>query len=86
MRKIKLIILLLDLIGLFLISWFLFAIPEKTEFFVDSPYGAITDITPIADAINRVSRDFAVINKMRFGFAILIVSQGIKFYEFYKTQ
>jgi hypothetical protein len=86
MEMIRLITLSLDLIGLFLISWFLFVVPKKTEFFVDSPYGIITDITPIADAINRVSRDFATINKMRFGFAILIISQGFKFYEFFKIK
>ena len=86
MKKIKLFILILDLLGLILISWFLFAVPEPVKFVFDSPYGVITNLNPVADAINNISRDFAVINRMRFGFIILVISQGFKFYEFFKAK
>jgi hypothetical protein len=86
MEKIKLLILVLDLLGLFLISWFLFAVPKPIKFVFDSPYGVITNLKPVADAINNISRDFAVINRMRFGFTILVISQGLKFYEFFTAK
>lgn len=71
--------LLLDLIGFVLICWNLFSIPKPLKFLFDSPFGIITDLQPIADAINQITRDFDLIYKMRFGFFILICSQIIKF-------
>ena len=71
--------LVLDLLGLILVSWSLFSIPEPTTLTFDSEYGVLTDLRPIADAINEVSRNFQAIHRMRFGFAVLVLSWVIKF-------
>ena len=78
MQKIELFTLLLDLAGLILISWSLFSIPKPLEFTFNQEYGVITSLQPIADAINSISRDFALIYKMRFGFLILSISLVLK--------
>ncbi len=75
MKWANLIALILDLIGFVFISWYLFSIPKPLAFLFDSPYGIRTDLQPIADAINMITRDFGLIYKMRFGFFILISSQ-----------
>lgn len=79
MKWINLLSLILDFIGFVFISWYLFSIPNLLKFVFDSPYGVVTDLQPIANAINNITRDFDLIYKMRFGFFILIISQIIKF-------
>jgi hypothetical protein len=79
-RVLELITLVLDLAGLLLISWYLFSIPEPVKFIFNQEYGIITSLQPIADAINEINRNFAVINRMRFGLFILIISLILKFY------
>jgi len=83
MKWAELVSLILDLVGLGLISLYLFFIPKPLKFVFDSPYGIITDLQPIADAINNITRDFNLIYKMRFGFFILVFSQMIKFAIWY---
>lgn len=78
MRKIELTTLLLDFAGLILISWSLFSISKPLEFTFNQEYGVITSLKPIADAINSISRDFALIYKMRVGFLILCFSLVLK--------
>jgi len=78
MRIIELITLVLDLVGLILISWYLFSIPEPVVFTFNQEYGLISSLQPMADAINSVSRDIALINKMRYGFFILVISLVLK--------
>ena len=78
MKWVNLISLILDFTGFVFISLYLFSIPKPLKFVFDSPYGIITDLQPIADAINKITRDFDLIYKMRFGFFILICSQIIK--------
>lgn len=55
MRAIELITLGLDIIGLILISWYLFSIPKPAEFIFNQEYGVITNLQPVADAINSIS-------------------------------
>jgi len=71
-------IIILDLTGLFLISWYLFAVPEPLKFTYSSPYGMIMDLKPVENAINKITRNFNLIYKMRFGFFILVFSQILK--------
>jgi hypothetical protein len=78
MRVIELITLVLDMIGLVLISWYLFSIPEPVKFIFNQEYGVITSLQPIADAINSISRNIALINRMRYGFFILVISLILK--------
>jgi hypothetical protein len=60
MKCVNLISLILDIIGFVFISWYLFSIPKPLKFVFDSPYGIITDLQPIADAINNITRDFDI--------------------------
>jgi hypothetical protein len=78
MGVIELITLVLDLIGLILIYWYLFSIPKPVDFTFNQEYGVITSLKPIADAINSISRNIALINRMRYGFFILVVSLILK--------
>lgn len=78
MRIIDLITLVMDLIGLFLISLNLFNIPKPVEFTFSQETGIITSLRPVADAINKISGDIALISKMRWGFFILVVSMVLK--------
>ncbi|HLA05674.1 MAG TPA: hypothetical protein VJZ16_06815 [Syntrophales bacterium] len=78
MRVIELITLVLDMIGLILISWYLFSIPKPVEFTFNQEYGIITSLQPIADAINSISGNIALINRMRYGFFILVISLALK--------
>ncbi len=80
MRILELITLVLDLAGLLLISWYLFSIPGPVKFIFNQEYGIITSLQPIADAINQINRNFDIINRMRFGLFILIISLILKSY------
>ncbi|MGA2958097.1 MAG: hypothetical protein ABSF48_20520 [Thermodesulfobacteriota bacterium] len=77
-RIIDLLTLIMDLTGLILISWYLFSIPKPVTFTFNQEYGIITSLQPVADAINKISGDIAVISKMRCGFYILVVSLLLK--------
>jgi len=72
------ITLVLDLIGLVLISLPLFSIPKPIEFTFSQDYGVIGDLKPVADAINSISRNIALIKRMRYGFYILLCSFVLK--------
>jgi len=72
--------LVLDLLGLTLISLNLFSIHDPIKFVFDQPYGIITDLQPVADAINSVFRDLILIKKMRIGFYILAFSLILKIF------
>jgi hypothetical protein len=78
MRVIDLVTLLLDLVGLVLISWYLFSIPQPVQFTFNQEYGVITSLKPVADAINKISGDIALIGKMRCGFYVLVFSLVLK--------
>ena len=78
MHWIEPITLGLDLIGLILISWFLFAIPEPVKFVFNSPYGIPVNYDFVSDAINAISRNMSLIKKGRWGFCILIISILLK--------
>lgn len=79
-RILELIALSLDFVGLIFVSWNLFSIPEPTKFVFNHEYGLITSLQPIADAINEISGNLALIYRMRIGLVILIVSMFLKFY------
>ncbi len=68
----------MDLIGLTLISWFLFSIPEPVRFVYDSPYGIPDNYDFVSDAINAISRNMSLIKKGRWGFVILLISILLK--------
>ena len=78
MGVIELITLVLDLIGLIVIYWYLFSIPKPVKLTFDQEYGVITSLQPVADAINSISRNIALINRMRYGFFILVISLILK--------
>ncbi len=78
MRIIDLITLVMDLVGLILISWYLFSIPKPVEFTFTQETAIITSLKPVADAINKISGDIALISRMRCGFYILVVSLVLK--------
>ena len=77
-RIIDLLTLIMDLTGLILISWYLFSIPKPVTFTFNQEYGIITSLQPVAEAINTISGDIALISKMRCGFYILVVSLLLK--------
>ncbi len=66
-----------------------FCIPKPFKLVFNSPYGIITDLQPIADAINKITRDFDLIYKMRFGFYILVFGMitkiGIWYFNYFKA-
>ena len=70
----ELITLLLDVLGLVLISLFLFSVPEPTKFVFEQEAGIITSLHPFAGAINEISRNFRLIRRMRIGLGILVGS------------
>lgn len=78
MDAIEPITLILDLIGLIVIYLYLFFIPKPVEFTFNREYGVTTSFQPIADAINSISRDFALIKRMQYGFFILVISLIMK--------
>ena len=78
MCVIELITLVMDLIGLILIYCNLFSIPKPIEFTFNQEYGVITGLQPVADAINSISRNIALIKRMQYGFFILVISLILK--------
>ena len=70
--------LFFDLIGLVFISWHLFSIPTSVKFVSNKEFGVITNIQDVEDAINKISRNFALIKKTRIGFFILFISLILK--------
>lgn len=67
----------LDLFGLFLISIFLFKVPSPIEF-GQQTWESISDLRDVRDALNKMNRNMELIRKMRFGFALLVMSLFIK--------
>ena len=68
---------ILDLIGLFLISIFLFKVPNPIEF-GQQTWESIGDLRDVRDALNKISRNMELVRKMRFGFASLVLSMFLK--------
>ena len=75
----ELVTMLLDIIGLILISWYLFAVPEPVVLRNWGNYNGMHIAHPdIEAAINAISRNMVVIHKMWAGFAILLGSMLVK--------
>jgi len=68
----ELVTILLDLLGLVLISLFLLSVPKPTKFVFNQEFGIIESLQPVADAINEISRNFKLIRRMRIGLGILV--------------
>lgn len=86
MIYIELITFILDITGLFFISWNLFSVPKeiKTQFPDGNENGPLRGGTlrNIAQVVNSIIRDLNLIRKMRWGFALLLLSLILKFLVF----
>ncbi len=77
-NNLEIVTLLLDLSGLVLISLYLFKVPEPVTF-GSQTWESISDLRDVRDALNKILRNMELIRKMRFGFALLVLSLVIKF-------
>ncbi len=78
MRILEFHALLLDLLGLALISWYLFSTPDPVRFTPKQDLGVLTSFKPVADAINEINRNVSLIYRIRIGFFLLTGSLFLK--------
>ena len=83
MHYLELITLVLDFVGMILVSCFLFKIPDKVEFRFTSNRGIITDLSPVAEAINSTLPSALMFSLMRWGLRFLVISMALKFLVFF---
>jgi hypothetical protein len=77
-RSIEIIEIVFDLIGLILISWFLFEAKPIKILYEESFYGIMGDYRPIINAINQLAFNTNQLIKMWIGFIILVVNNILK--------
>jgi hypothetical protein len=90
MKFLELITLSLDLVGLGLISWYLFSIPKSVDLeprdegqIATLYFGVTPSRKPIEDAINNIIPSIELVRKMRIGLGILIMSLLLKILLWY---
>jgi len=77
-RCIEIIEIVFDLLGLILISWFLFEAKPIKILYKECFLGIIGDYRPIINAINQLAFNTNQLIKMWIGFIILVVNNVLK--------
>jgi hypothetical protein len=74
----EIIIIVFDLLGLILISWFLFEAKPIKILYEETFYGIIGDYRPIVNAINQLAFNTNQLIKMWIGLIVLVFNNVLK--------